>query len=384
VGKDNQDGFDLYMDRIGWTVAGRKIERVVEDTEGKADVGLTKARKLVESDKVNLIAGVHSSAVCYGLRDYVHKKKVPLVVTGNCGAEKLTKDPALRSPYIWRTTQVSNMPGYALSEWLVKNGYKKVVLMSSGYAGGYEVADGFARAFIEEGGTIIQEIYPALGTTDFGPFLAQIKPEADAAVTFIVGADGLRFGRQWTEYGWKKKMPLFDLFAVIVAGPNLAQLKDAAVGIIAAIHYATDTDTPQNKEFLAAFRAKYPGRLLSHDVAAGWAGAQILEAAIKGANGNVEDTDKFLAALKKVQITTPKGPFKFDDYQNVVQNIYIKRIEKKDGQFVEKTLGVVPNVSQFWKWKPEEVIKFPFGKLKGKWTNLTRDQMHEMLKPYFK
>ena len=382
VGKDNQDGFDLYIEKIGGTIAGRKVERVVEDDEGKADVGLTKIRKLVESDKVSIVAGLHNTAVCNAIAPYAKDNKVVTVITGNCGAEMLTKDPALRTPYLWRTTQVSNMPGYALSEYLVKNGVKKVVLVVSDYAGGLEVSDGFARAFIEEGGTIIQEIYPALGTTDFGPFLAQIASGADAAVSFVVGADGLRFGQQYTEYGWKAKLPLYDLFAVIVAGPNLAELKDAAVGIIAPIHYATDTDIPQNKEFLAAFKAKYPGRLLSHDVAAGYAGAQILEAAIKGAEGNVEDKDKFVAALKTVQITTAKGPFKFDDYQNVVQTIYIKRIDKVGNEYVEKTLATVPNVSQFWKWKPEEVIKFPFAKLKGKWTNINKQQMQDMLKPY--
>ncbi|MDP2661967.1 MAG: ABC transporter substrate-binding protein, partial [Dehalococcoidia bacterium] len=291
---------------------------------------------------------------------------------------------AMRSPYLWRTTQVSNMPGYAASEWLVKSGYKKVVLMVSDYAGGLEVSDGFARAFIEEGGAIVQEIYPALGTTDFGPFLAQIQPGADAAVTFIVGADGLRFAQQYTEYGWKAKLPLIDLFAVIVAGPNLAELKDAGVGIIASIHYATDTDTPENKEFLTAFKAKYPGRIMSHDVAAGYAGAQILAEAIKGAEGNVEDKDKFVAALKKVDIKTAKGPFKFDDYQNVVQTIYIKRIDKSGNDYVEKTLATVPNVTQFWKWKPEEVIRFPFGKLKGKWTNITKQQEQDLLAPYLK
>ncbi|MDP2727890.1 MAG: ABC transporter substrate-binding protein, partial [Dehalococcoidia bacterium] len=107
VGKDNQDGFDLYMAKIGSTVAGRKIEKVVEDDEGKADVGLTKVRKLVENDKVNMVAGLHNTAVCNALAPYVKDNKVVTVITGNCGAESLTKDPALRSPYLWRTTQVS-------------------------------------------------------------------------------------------------------------------------------------------------------------------------------------------------------------------------------------------------------------------------------------
>ena len=383
VGKDNQDGFDLYMEKVGWTVAGRKIEKVVEDDEGKPDVGLTKVRKLVENDKVNIVAGLHSTAVCNAIAPYVRDSKVVTVITGNCGAETLTKDPNLRSPYLWRTTQSSAMFGYALSGWLVKNNYNKVVVIVSDYAGGLEVEDGLARAFIDEGGTIVQELYPAMGTTDFGPFLAQLKADANAVVSFIVGVDGLRFAQQYTEFGWKAKMPLFDLSQVIVSGPNVAELKDVAVGIIASIHYATDTDSPENKELLTAFKAKYPGRLFAHDVAAGWAGAQVLEAAIRGADGNVEDKDKFVAALKKVEIKTPKGSFKFDDYQNVVEDFYIKRIDKVGNDYVEKTLAVVPGISQFFKWKPEEATKFPWSKLKGKWANINKTQMQEMLKPFF-
>ncbi|MDP2661968.1 MAG: ABC transporter substrate-binding protein [Dehalococcoidia bacterium] len=382
TGKDNQDGFDLYMDKINWTVAGRKLEKVVEDDAGTPDLGLTKIRKLAESDKVNIVAGLQSTAVCNALAPYVRDNKVVTIITGNCGAETLTKDPALRSPYLWRTTQTSGMFGYALSAWLVKNNYKNVVVVMSDYSGGYEVEDGFARAFIGEGGTIVQELYPALGTTDFGPFLAQVKADANAVVSFVVGADGLRFAQQYAEYGWKGKLQLFDLSSVIVSGPNVAELKDAAVGIIASIHYATDTDTAENKEFLAAFRAKYPGRLLAHDVAAGYSGAMILEAALKGAGGDVENKDKFLEALKKVDIKTPKGHFKFDENQNVVEDFYIKRIDKVGNEYVEKTLAVVPDISQWFKWKPDEVIKYPWGKMKGKYANINNAQLQELLKPY--
>lgn len=378
--KDNQDGHALYMEKVGGQIAGRKVEFVAEDDEAKGDVALTKARKLVENDKVNMVIGIISSAECYAAAPYLAQKKVPFIITGNCGADMLTKDPKQRSPYFWRTTQASGMLTYPLAEYLIKNNMKKVVVVSSGFVAGYEVVDGFAHSFIDEGGTIVQEIYPALGTNDFGPFMSQIKGDADAVVAFVIGTDGLRFGQQYTEYGWKNKLPLFDISEEITSGPNVAQLKDAAVGILASIHYADDLNTPENQQFLKEWHAKYGDRLLGHAVPAGYAGMQIIATALQSIDGNVEDTDKFLAALKKIDIHTPKGHFKFDDYQNVVEDFYILKNDKVDGKYVKKTVYTVKDVNQFWKWKPEDIIKYPYGKLKGKYTNINKAQLGELIK----
>jgi len=378
--KDNQDGHMLYLEKIGNQVAGRKIELVAEDTEAKGDVALTKARKLVENDKVNMVVGTISSAECYAVAPYFAEKKVPFIVTGNCGAEGLTKDPKMRSPYIWRTTQTSGMLTYPLSEYLIKNNVKKVVFIATGFAGGYEVADGFAHSFIDLGGTIVQEIYPAMGTTDFGPFMGQIKGDADAVVGFVIGTDGLRLAQQYAEYGWKDKLPLYDISEEIASGPNVAQLKDAAVGIMPSIHYADDLDTPENQQFRKEFETKYKDRIMGHALPAGYAGMQVIATALQTIDANIEDVDKFLGALKKVDIHTPKGHFKFDDYQNVVEDFYIKKVEKVGGNYVYKTLFTRPDVTQFWNWKPDELIKYPYGKLFGKYTNINKEQLDALIK----
>lgn len=379
--KDVQDGHALYLEKIGGAVAGHKIELIVEDNEGKGDVTITKARKLIEKDNVDLVAGLISSGNCYAVAPYLAEKKVLTIITGNCGAEGLTKNPKLRSPYIWRTTQSAGMLAYPMAEYLLKNNMKRVAIVFSAYAGGFDVVDGFARPFIEGGGTIIQEIYPALGTTDFGPFMAQIKQDADALVTFIVGTDGLRFAQQYSEYGLKAKLPLMDIGEVIVGGPNLIQLKDAAVGVISSIHYAQDTNSPENKDFVKRFEAKYKDRLLSSEVAGGYTGMHIITSALQAVGGNVKDTQKLRAALKALHITTAKGSFSFDAHQNVVEDFYIKRVEKTaDGKYVYKTLYKVPKVSQFWKWKPEDDLKFPYGKLHGKYTNINNTQLQALVK----
>lgn len=380
MAKDNADGHALYLDRIGGAVAGRAIELIVEDTEGRGDAALTKARKLVEKDRVDILAGLISSASCYAVAPYVAQHRVLTIITGNCGAEQLTKNPALRSPYIWRTTQAAGMLSYPLAQYLLERGMKRAVMVFSGYAGGYEVGDGFARAFIDGGGTIVQEIYPALGTTDFGPFMARISRDADAVVTFIVGTDGLRFAQQFAEYGLKGALPLMDVGEVIAGGPNLTQLKDVALGVISSTHYAQDTRTPENEDFLRRVQARYGSRPLSVDFVAGYAGMQVIASALDAIAGNVEDSRRLIAALGRVDIRTPKGSFKFDAYQNVVEDFYIKRVDKRNGAHVYTTLATVPGVTQFWKWTPDDGLGFPYGKLHGRYTNIDRAQLQDLIR----
>jgi branched-chain amino acid transport system substrate-binding protein len=380
VAQDNLEGHRLYLEKIGNAIAGRKIELIAEDTEAKGDVALTKARKLVEKDKVQILAGLVSSACGYAVAPYAAEKKTFMIATGQCGAEGITKDPKLRSPYIWRTTHATGMLTFPVTEYLMKNNMKRVVLLMSGYAGGYEVADGFAHSFIDSGGTIIQEIYPALGTTDFGPFMAQIKQDADAVVGFVVGTDGLRFVQQYTEYGLKSKLPLIDVSEEMAGVPNLPQLKDAAVGILTSAPYAQDSDTPENREFLQRVEAKYKDRMPSSVMANGYAGMNIIAAALGAVSGNVEDTQKFRAALRGMHIKTAKGSFRFDEYQNVVEDFYIKRVVKIGGKYGYETIYKMPEDSQFWKWQPEEVLNFPFGKLHGKYTNINKAQLQDLIK----
>lgn len=379
-GKDNLDGFNLYMDKIGSTVAGRKIQLIVEDDQTQPDVALTKTRKLVENDKVDLVAGFHFTAVCYAVAPYLKQQQALTMVTGNCAAQGLTLDPALRSPYIWRTTQSNSMLGYTLGEWLVQNGYKKVVFIGADAAPGWEAEDGLAMSFIGAGGTIIQELYPAMGTPDFAPIVAQINPDANAVIAFATGADAVRLTQQYEQYGLKAKIPLFDFSGQILA--NLSTLKDTEVGLIAPWHYVTDLDNAENKAFLTAFKAKYPGVLVGADYANGYLGGQVIEAAIKATNGDMSK-DKFVAALKTLQVNTIQGPFKFDAYQNVAGNWYVKRLDKSGNDFVEKTLATVPNVTQFGKWPPEQMASFPWGKNKGKYGNITKDQLVQMF-PFLK
>ena len=363
LGIDLRDGFLLYWSEVGNKAGGRPVE-VLRETKAscKADEGLTKARKLVERDNVHLLGGIICTPVAYALRGYVIEKKVPIIIM-NAGANELTMK--LRSPYVFRSSFSNSDGSHAVGEWLAKQGYKKAVLIASDFGGSIEHIGGVARTFTEAGGQVIQEIYPALGVPDFGPYLAQIKREADVVVTAIFGIDSLRFVKQYAEFGLKGKIPLVG--KAITLEDVLPAQGDAAIGVISVFHYSTALDNPVNKRFVEAYTAKHkrPPTGMSDQ---GYVGAQMMAKALEAVKGNVENQEAFLAAMRRVEIDAPRGKFKLDAFQNPVHTIYVFKVEKRGGVLQNIPVASYPNTGQFWKWTPEQFMAMPgYMELKGKW-----------------
>src|SRR2546426_1039231 len=293
---------------------------------------------------------------------------VPLIVSADFGASALTVPGPLLNPYIFRWSQSGTGPGQAAADWAYKvAGWRKVVSIASDYVGGLEVGGSFARVFCSLGGRVVQELWPPLGTADFAPFLTQIDRSADAVIEFTHGADGLRFGRQYVEYGIK--LPLMDVYAQVTDEANLAQLKDAALGWYSTIHYTALIDTPENKRFLAAWEKKHH-RVPFDNAADGYVGAKAIVEALKRVNGRVEDREGFMAAMRKLEFDSPKGVVKLDQFQNIVQAQYVRKVERAGSALVNTPIKTYPSVSQFWIWTPEEFMKYPgWAEFKGKMTD---------------
>lgn len=356
VGKDMSNGFMMYIQEIGNQIAERKVEVIVEDTQGDPAQALTKLRKLVESDNVHAVAGIFLANEGYALAPKVDEYKIP-TVWAVVSADDLTQ----RKPVKWavRTGWTSSQPNQPFGEYVAKTlGYKKVVTVAADYAFGWEQVGGFQRTFEEAGGQVIQKLWPPLGTTDFGPYLPQIKRDADAVFAVMVAAMALRFPKQYQDAGLKARLPLigggttFDEFV-------LPSLGDEAIGAITPLIYSAAIDTPVNKRFVKEFRTKY-GKVPGYYAEASYTAARWIADAAKAVGGNVDDKEKFLAALRKVEVSdAPRGPIKLDAYGNPIQNIYVRKVEKREGELWNTVTHTFPSVSQFWKYKPEEFLKQP-------------------------
>ena len=356
VGKDMVNGLTMWLEENGNQIAGRKVELIVEDTQGKPDVALTKLRKLVESDKVHVLSGGLLAHVGYALAPRVDEYKVPMLYPVMAADDLTQRKPA---KWVVRNGWTSSQPSHPFGEWVYKTlGYKKVVVVGMDYAFGWEVVGGFQKTFEEAGGQVIQKLWPPLGTTDFAPYLAQIRRDADAVFALMVGASSLRFPKQYQDAGLKARLPLigggttFDEFV-------LPSLGDEAIGGITPLIYSAALDTPVNKRFVKEYRAKY-GKVPSYYSETCYTTGRWINEAAKAIGGNVEDNEKFLAALRKVEVPdAPRGPIKLDAYGNPIQNIYMRKVEKKDGELWNTVVHTFPAVSQFWKYTPEEFLKQP-------------------------
>ncbi len=380
IGKDHQDGFMLYLESIGNTIAGRKVEVVVADDGGRPDQGLTKAKQLVESDKVHLITGVHISPICNALVGYAKEAQVPLAITGNCPNQNLMTDPKIKNPWTTRFSEVASATSDVAADWAYKNGYRKATMMTNDIVGGLELADAFASAFIKRGGAVVQEQYAALGTADFGPFLAQLKPDADLLLVNEAGADGLRFGEQIGNYVGNRKLQIVSPLVGPTSALSLSQLKEKMLNAVGVEIYCGCYDSPANDALKKAWQAKYPGRVLSTDVGQGWSGAQIVEAAIKKVDGNVEDKEKLAEALRQTNVDTAKGPVKVDQDNDLVSNNYVYQIVQQGSGVGPKLLETYKEIGRGWDRDANELANFPFGQMKGKWVGVTKDKLDQIIK----
>jgi branched-chain amino acid transport system substrate-binding protein len=365
-GQQTLTGIKMYFDEIGNEVAGHKIELIVEDTQGKPDVTVTKARKLVERDGAQILTGIVSSGEALAVNDYSRESKVLLVLSGDAGADELTMPGPLANPYLVRTSQNGRTVSAAAADWAYKKGWRKITVMGSDYAGGVDVMHGFAQSFCKLGGEVIQEQWPPVGTSDFGPYLTNLDRKADAVVTFNPGADGLRLGQQYSEFGLKGKLAVLDIYGTIVYEPNLPQLGDGTLGMYSSLFYSPMIKSPENERFVAEFK-KRMGGLPANEGPNGYVGAHAIADAIKATNGDLADKLKFIAALKAVKFASPKGDISLDKYGQVIQTMYIREVEKVDGQLGNVPIASYPNVDQFWPFSDVEfaAYKYTYKELKG-------------------
>ena len=336
----NLNAMNLYFDSINWTVAGRKIELIKEDDQFNPQVGLQKAKKLIESDKVDLLVGVQASNVALAVLNYMKQQKAFYVVSG-AGTDAITWD---RYPYLFRTSISAYQLSLPMANYVYDHLGKEVVTTASDYAGGRDVIAQFKGPYLQRGGKILKEIWPPLGTTDFSAYLTDIKSiNPPVTYDFMPGADAVRFIQQYSEFGLKEKMPLTGF--TIIDSQTVKALGKSAIGIISALTYIDTVDNPESKAFNTAYRAKFNA---APDLFAdyGYVAAKALDEALKMTDGDASNKDKLAEAMSKLQFKAPRGPFRMDPAtHNPIQDIYICQVIEKDGGISTKILGTSKDVT---------------------------------------
>ena len=360
TGIDMRDGFLLYLEQHGNKLGGMDVKLIIEDEQGKGDVAVTKAKKLVLQDKVHMFIGGVLASTGYALAPVSTELKT-MYIPSIPAADDLTQRQLKNFPYLIRTSWSSSQPHHPLGQWACDQGYKKVVTIAADYAFGYEVVGGFQKAFEDCGGKIIQKIWPPLGAKDFGPFIPTIKEDADAVLSLMVGPMPAQFIKQMRGAGFKKPIlgggTSYDEFVLPFMG-------DEAIGDVSALHYSAALDTPKNIEFVKAYRAKF-GKVPSYYSENNYTTAQWLDEALQKAGGKWPGPEELIKIMVGIKLDSVRGPVSFDDMRNPIQNIYIKKVEKKKMFGYEKdelwntVIKTYPNVSQFWTYGKDKFLAQP-------------------------
>jgi len=360
TGQDMVHGFQMYLNDHNGMLGGAKVKFILEDSQAKPDLAVTKARQLVLDDHVDMFIGGVLATEGYALAPVSTEEKT-LYISSVAAADDLTQRQLGKYPYFIRTTWSSSLPNHPLGQWACDQGYKKVVTVAADYAFGYESVGGFQQAFEGCGGKVIQKIWPPLGNKDFGPYIPAIKSDADAIYSLMAGPMSPQFPKQLRDAG--VKLP-------IVAGGtsyddyNLPFDSDEVIGDVSALMYSAALQTPKNEAFVKEFRSKY-NEVPGYYAEANYTTAQMIDEAMKQNGGKFPGAEKFIQTMLGLKIDAARGPVSFDDMRNPVENIYIRKVEKTKlfgdakPQLWNVVIKTYPNVGQFWTYGKAAFLKQP-------------------------
>jgi branched-chain amino acid transport system substrate-binding protein len=331
----------LYVQQHGDTVAGRKIEIIRRDTGGVApDVAKRLAQELVVRDNVDILAGFLLTPNAMAAAAVSEEAKKFMVVMNAATAIVTTK-----SPYMVRTSLTIPQTTEVFAAWAFKSGIKKAYTMVSDYGPGHDAEVAFQRAFKEAGGEIVGSVRFPVNIPDFAPYLQRAKDANPEAIFIFVpgGSQPAAFAKALKDVGIDAQKTKILGQGEITEENALASMGDAGLGIITSFHYDYNHDSKANKDYVKAFNDAFK-RNPDFFATGGYDGMHLIYEAVKKTGGKT-DPDLLLAAAKGMAWESPRGPISIDpETRDVVQTIYIRRVEKVGGQLRNVEFEKIPNV----------------------------------------
>lgn len=340
TGRAVEAGAKLYMKEHGDTVAGRKVELVVEDDTGVADKTKRIAQEMVVREGVAVLGGFGLTPLAFAAAPVSEQAKTPMVVMAAATAVITEK-----SPYIARTSFTLPQATQGIAEWAPKNGIKTAVTLVSDYAPGHDAEKAFVDVFTANGGKVLESIRVPLANPDFAPFLQRVKDASpDALFIFVPSGVGAAVMKQFQERGLADAGIKVIGTGDVVDDDILNKFGDVALGAVTSHHYSAAHDSRENAAFVKGYKEMTGGSRPNFMAVAGYDGMHLIYAALEKAGGKT-DGDALIAAMKGMSWTSPRGPVTIDpETRDIIQDIYIRRVEKKDGELYNVEFDTIPQV----------------------------------------
>jgi len=328
VGKQVVAAARLYMQQHGDTIAEKKIELIVKDDAGIADNTKRLAQELIVNEKVAFLAGMGLTPLAFAVAPLATEAKVPLIDMV-AAASVITE----KSPYIVRVSFTLPQHTVAIADWAAKNGSKRAVTLVTDYAPGVDAETFFKVRFTEASGTIIDSIRVPLMAPDFAPFLQRAQDAApDTLFVFIPAGKAGAFSRQFVERGLNKASIKLIGVPDITDDDELNGMGDHIIGTVTSGNYSAAHPSPMNKAYVEAFKKANDGLRPNFISLGGYDGMHVIYEALNKTKGSTAG-DALINAMKGMAWESPRGPISIDpDTRDIVQNIYIRRVEKVNGE----------------------------------------------------
>jgi branched-chain amino acid transport system substrate-binding protein len=335
IGNDMKNSFELALDHLGRKLGGLPVEVIYEDDQIKPEVGVQKAQKLIESDKVDFIVGIIWSNVLLGSLKPIIDSKTFTIVT-NAGASQLAGE--MCSPYVFSTSWNNDQTPAALGTYMNQKGIKTAFLMGPNYAAGKDMINGVKSTF--KGKVIGEELTRWPDQLDFSAELSKARAaKPDAIFAFYPGGPGIQFVTQYAQSGLKGQIPLYTVFTI--DDLSLPRLKDLAIGVPGVQEWVADLPNDANKKYVADYKAKFK-MSPSFYGAQTYDAAYLIDSALKAVNGDTSNKENLRKAIEKADFKSVRGNFKFGNNHIPIQNFYLQdAVKNADGSYALKTVSTI-------------------------------------------
>lgn len=326
TGRQIDAAVKLWVAQNGKKVAGKNVEVIVKDDQSLPDQTRRLAQELIVNDKVVALAGMGITPSAMAVAPLATQSKTPLVVMA-AATSAITE----ASPYVVRTSFTLPQAAVGIAEWANKNGIKKTVTLVADYGPGFDAEKFFADRVTLNGGQVLEKLRTPLRAPDFAPVLQKVRDaKPDALFVFLPSGQGAAFMKQFGERGLDKAGIKLIATGDVTDDDQLNDIGDVALGVVNSHHYSAAHPSALNKKFVADFQAanKFRPNFMA---VGGWDGMRVIYKALeasKGAGG-----DALLAGMKGQIFESPRGPVLIDaQTRDIVHDMYIRKVEKKDGQ----------------------------------------------------
>ncbi|MFT8245756.1 ABC transporter substrate-binding protein [Roseomonas sp. BN140053] len=340
TGRQIENGIRVHMRERNNTVAGRPVEFLLRDDGNVADASRRLAQELAVNDKVRMLAGFGLTPLALATVPIATRAKLPMVVMA-AATSSITE----QSPFIVRIAQVVPQTTAPMAEWAANNGIRRVVTLVSDYGPGQDAETWFKRRFTEKGGQVVDALRVPLANPDFAPFLQRVRDlSPDAMFVFVPAGAGAAVMKQFAERGLDRSGIKMIALGDVTEDDILPGMGDPALGVVTSHHYSVVHDSDANRRFLAAYRETIGPARPNYMAVHGYDGAALICRALEAAGPDAEGA-ALVEAMKGMAWESPRGPISIDPKtRDIIQNVYIRRVERRNGELYNVEFDTLPNV----------------------------------------